>query len=224
MRNIELHVRDVFRVGRPPIGRAQFQLFGINPIQLAVQQSGAAILGEPRNLERRNLERIQVVTAPESHSQSIGGELGVAFRLGRGGELLPDAVVECEKEQIAVHAQQQLPAGMRPLDAVFTHTAVLPIESRRLGNGHCGLLQRRQRQQRLFRFCWHVVKFELAGLKIGEMLSVRRPDDVRRFVFASLRDHRVDGDRLLLREQRNRTEKQTNDDALEQNQADQHLL
>src|SRR5580692_10967554 len=98
MRDIELHVRDAFRIGRPPIGRAQVQLFGINPIQLSVQQSSAAVVGEPRQLERGNLERIQIMTTAESHSQSIGGKLGVALRFGRGRELLPSAVVEREKK------------------------------------------------------------------------------------------------------------------------------
>ncbi len=88
----------------------------------------------------------------------------------------------------------------------------------RLGNRYRGLLQRRQGQQRLFRFCGQVIKLELAALKIGEMLSIRRPHNVRRFVFVTLRHHRVDSDRLLL------SEEQTRDNAGEQNQADRHLL
>src|SRR5262249_16776121 len=36
---IELQIRDRLRIRRPPIGRAQLQLFGVNPIRRAVAQS-----------------------------------------------------------------------------------------------------------------------------------------------------------------------------------------
>ena len=81
VRDIELHVGDALRIGRPPISRAQIQLFGIHPIHFAIQQRGAAVVGEPRKLAAGDLERIKIVAAPERHARAIGRKLGIVLRL-----------------------------------------------------------------------------------------------------------------------------------------------
>ena len=104
-RDIELHIRDALGIGRPPVSRTQIQLFGIDPIQFAIQQRGAAVIGEPRKLACSDIERVQVMSTPKRHAQAIGGKLGVAFGLGRGRELFPRAAVDGKKKQVATHAQ-----------------------------------------------------------------------------------------------------------------------
>jgi hypothetical protein len=218
VRDIELHVGDALGIGRPPIGRAQFQLLGIHPIRFAIQQSGAAVVGEARELTAGDFERVQIMAAAERHARAIRRELGIALGFGRGRELFPGASVERIEKQVATDAQQQPPAGLSPLQAVFAHATILPVEALRLGHRHRGLFERSDGEQRLFRFRGNVKQHDFGALEIGEMFAIRRPYRLWRFAVVTVLDHRFDGKGLLLREERN------GDDAEEKNQADRHLL
>ena len=54
--DIELQVGDPRGVGRPPVGGTEVQLFGIDPIGLAVEEGGRAIVGEAGFFARGDIE------------------------------------------------------------------------------------------------------------------------------------------------------------------------
>jgi hypothetical protein len=127
-RNIKLKVSNRTGVRRPPPRPAQVQLFGVDPIELAIPQGFRAILRQPANAARSHLGGVQVRSAPEGDGAAVRGEMGVLFGLGRRRHLRPLPGGHIEQEQVATLDDQQPLRVGGPLRPGTRHAAILPAK------------------------------------------------------------------------------------------------
>ena len=174
--DIELEVRDRFGVGRPPVRRAEVQLFGIDPVQLGVEPGGRAVAGEPGDFARRDLHHVEVMAAAKRDARAVGRHFGVALRLGSGRELCPATHFHAEQEEIAAGAEQQFLSGGQPLNLSLFDVAVLESEACGRGNGGRRGRDGVEGHQIALGTGRDVVQQQLAAFRINETLPIRSPD------------------------------------------------
>ncbi len=198
MSDIHLHKSDGIAVGRPPVGGAQVQLFGINPVELTIQESGRTVVSQPGDFAGGDFERVQIVFAPEGNEAPPGRELGVALGFSGCGKLVPFSGIDVKKEKIAGGDNQHFFAGISPGEDLFGDAGVLPLMSVGRGRLDSFSFEIGEIDQELAEAGGDVVEPKLFFVEPGEALAVRRPLDGLEAGDFSFSGDSVDGNGLFL--------------------------
>src|SRR2546422_8426475 len=108
-RVIELQEREAGRIRAPPVGAelaAAVDLLLVHPIELAVEDVGAAVGGNRTLVRGRGLGHEEVVAAHEGHEPAVGAERGQFLCAWRAGETRDASGAEVVDEQIVRQRQE----------------------------------------------------------------------------------------------------------------------
>src|SRR5262249_17317277 len=123
---------------RPPVRGRKLELFGVDPVELAVEEGGGSITREPGHVLVRDLESIEVVFAAEADTAPVGRELRIALGVGGDGELISRAGGEAIEKELPASSDEELLARPGPLYRLLPYATVPPVE--RFGRRRCSCL------------------------------------------------------------------------------------
>ena len=198
-RGVELEIGEAAGIGRPPEGRTEVEFLRVDPIELAVHQSGRSVEGEAGGFLRSDVEGVKVVVDAKGDAGAVGRELGVALDLGRGGKLVEFPGALAPQEHVAFDAEQKLVACGGPGEFTFANAAVLPSETVFGAGLHGGAFEVDDQEQLPLGFRRRVVEREFSAAEIDEPLAAGRPNGRTESIAptAAHGEDGVEGDRFL---------------------------